>query len=88
MAKFRQKKRHWMGASRTRQVSMKVDDELIRDSGRVLNGAPQFLGRLEGGGSRQAIFCLPRFVDDGGQIWFSSGSLARLFLHVRVLRER
>jgi len=49
MANFRQKKRHWMGASRTRQVSMKVDDELIKDSDRVLNGAPQFLGRLEGG---------------------------------------
>jgi hypothetical protein len=49
MANFRQKKGHRMGASRTRQVSMKVDDELIRDSGRVLNGAPQFLGRLEWG---------------------------------------
>jgi hypothetical protein len=37
---------------------------------------------------RQAILYLPGFVDDGGQIWFSSGSLPRFFLHVRVLRHR
>jgi hypothetical protein len=49
---------------------MKVDDELIRDSGRVLNGAPQFLGRLEGGATVQAGDFLPaKVVEDGGQIW-------------------
>ncbi len=53
---------------------------LVRDSGRVLNGAPQFVGRPEGdpqwhgrrlpGAADQkvGIFSLPGFVEDRGQI--------------------
>jgi hypothetical protein len=55
--------------------------KLVRDSGRVLNGAPQFVGRPErelqwkagcDPGERQ-IFCLPGFVADRTQIYFSHG---------------
>ncbi len=53
---------------------------LVRDSGRVLNGAPQFVGRPEGELQWQAdvcrvrqmrksgFFCLPGFVEDLEQI--------------------
>jgi hypothetical protein len=66
--------------------------QLVRDSGRVLNGAPQFVRRPEGSYSERlqgaaepnvAIFSLPCFVADHGQICFSRGSLPRFFLHVR-----
>lgn len=69
-----------MGASRTKQVSTRVHDgRLKRITGRVLKGAPQFLGRAERGATvadvclpgaaeeKVEIFCLPRFVEDRGQ---------------------
>ncbi len=83
MAKFRQFKKNWMGASRTRQVSTRWTVKRVRNSGIVLKGALQFLGRADGGtkGGRclsagcsraeSQVFCLPRFVEDRGQICFS-----------------
>jgi hypothetical protein len=91
---------HWTAASRTRQVSTTVTVSLVRDSGRVLNGAPQFLGMREGGATvadrrlpgapeqKVRIFCLLGFVEDRRQIRFSRGSLPRFFLHGRVLRVK
>ncbi len=73
---------------------------LVRDSGRVLNGAPQFLGRQEGGATvadrrlpgapeqKVGIFGLPGFVEDRGHICLSRGSLPRFFLHARVLKVK
>jgi hypothetical protein len=68
--------------------------KLVRDSGGVLNGAPQFAGRPEGevsgtqtstgcGRAERRTFSLPGFVADRGEICFSQGSLPRFFLHVR-----
>jgi hypothetical protein len=57
--------------------------KLVRNSGRVLNGAPQFVGRREGELQWQADVCLPGFVADRGPIYFSSGSLPRFFPYVR-----
>jgi hypothetical protein len=69
--------------------------KFVRDSGGVLNGAPQFVGRPEGelqwqgrrlpGVAEQnvGIFCLSGFVADRGRICFSRGSLPRSFLRVR-----
>ncbi len=54
--------------------------KLVRDSGRVLNGAPQFVGRKGSYSGKQGatklnvrIFCLPGFVADRTQIYFSHG---------------
>ncbi len=67
---------------------------LVRKSVRVLKGASQFKVRAEGGATAAArhppgaaepkggIFCLPAFVEDGGQISFSRCRLPQFFLHV------
>jgi hypothetical protein len=55
------------------------------------SSVPQFLGKVEGGATvadiylakqKVRIFCLPWFVRDHWQIWFSLGSLPCFFLHV------
>jgi len=65
--------------------------KLVRDSGRVLNGAPQFVGRPEGELQLQAVVGRVWPSRTSGfsacqvlwPIWFSSGSLPRFFPHVR-----
>ncbi len=71
--------------------------KFVRDSGRVLNGAPQFVGRPEGELQWQGkrlpgvaertvgIFCLSGFVADRGQICFSPQSAALLPSCVRPI---
>ncbi len=69
-----------MGALRTKQVSTRVHGKrLMRITGRVLKGPPQFLGRAERGATvadvrlpgaaeqKVQIFCLPGFVEDRRQ---------------------
>ncbi len=104
MAKFRQKikstGRPHQEPGRWARLSTKVTVSLVRDSGRVLNGAPQFLGRREGGATvadrrlpgapeqKVGIFGLPGFAEHRGHICLSRGSLPRFFLNARVLRVK
>jgi hypothetical protein len=63
--------------------------KLVRDTGRVLNGAPQFVGRPEGElqcqvrPSRTSGFSACQILWLIALICFSRGSLLRCFLHVR-----
>jgi hypothetical protein len=68
---------------------------LVRDSRRVLNGVPQFVGRHSGRptsagcGRAESLDFLPAtFCVDRGQICFSRGSSALLPLWARPERER
>ncbi len=75
-----------------KQFSPKNHQNCVRDWGRVLNGAPQFLGRPEEELRWQADVCrvqqsrksrfsaLPGFVQNRGQICFLRGSRPRFFL--------
>ncbi len=64
---------------------------LVRDSGRVLNGALQIVGAGQKGrysgrqtnavcATERKSFCLPGCGEDHGQICFSSSSVLRFFL--------
>jgi hypothetical protein len=76
-----------------RQVSAKVNGGQRAELSAAVRGqatrGATVAGRRRPGAAEQkfGLFCLPGFVEDRGQTFFSRGSLQRFLLHVRDPRD-